>query len=72
MSTLSPNFIARILTQKQRELLLSGPLDFDEADTLPAGLFVLDCWLVEDCNERVFWEITDLGRAVREVVRRAR
>ena len=72
MSTLSPKIIASILTPAQRELLLSGPLDFDEADTLPDGLFVLDCWIDEESEERLFWEITDLGRAVRAVVRRTR
>jgi hypothetical protein len=72
MSSLSPSFIARLLTAEQRDLLLSGPLDFDEAATLPGGLFELDCWLDENCEECLFWEITDLGRAVREVVRRTR
>jgi hypothetical protein len=47
-------------------------LDHDEADMLPEGLFILDCWLDENCEERIFWEITDLGRAVRAVVRRTR
>lgn len=72
MSTLSPLDIARNLTLSQRILLLSGPLDFDEADMLPEGLFVLDCWLDGNSHERLFWEITDLGRAVREVVRKTR
>lgn len=72
MSPLSPMLIAMGLTKAQRDLMLSGPLDFDEADTLPDGLFVLDCWLDENCEERIFWEITDLGRSVREVVRKTR
>lgn len=72
MPTHSPNVIASILTRAQRKLVLSGPLDHDEADMLPEGLFILDCWLDENCEERIFWEITDLGWAVRAVVRRTR
>lgn len=72
MSMRSPKEIAFSLTPAQQLLMLSGPLDFEEADMLPEGLFVLDCWLDGNSEERIFWEITDLGRAVRDVVRKTR
>lgn len=65
----SPRIIAISLTREQRELVVSGVMDFDEADALPKGLFELECWWdwEENC-ERVFWRRTWMGEAVKSVL----
>ena len=54
----------------QRELVLDGPDSFAEADSLPDGLFEHDLsWDRESGEESHFWEATELGQAVRELLR---
>lgn len=65
----SPRTIAISLTREQRDLVVSGVLDFDEADALPKGLFELECWWdwEENC-EHLFWRRTSMGEAVKSVL----
>ncbi|WP_168707903.1 hypothetical protein [Sphingopyxis sp. PAMC25046] len=65
----SPRRIAISLNREQRDLVLSGVLDFDEADVLPKGLFEIECWRDwEESCERVFWRRTWMGEAVKSVL----
>lgn len=69
----SPEAIAARLDDAQRDVVLSGPASFGEADSLPEGLFEHDLsWDRETGDETHFWVETELGRQVRDVLRGAR
>lgn len=69
MDPLDPKLLAAKLSQAQRDIMLSGPDSFAEADTLPEGLFEMDVsWDRETGDESVFWEITERGRKVRDLL----
>jgi hypothetical protein len=54
------------LTAAQRDILVAGPANFDEAEALPEGLFAVDeIWDVDSGEEWLVWEPTELGEAVR-------
>jgi len=65
----TPASIAASPSQAQRDIILYGPERFEEADAIPEGLFETDViWDRETGDERIFWEVTDLGRQVRDLL----
>lgn len=69
MTEISPEAIAAQLDQRQRDIVEGGPESFAEADALPEGLFEMDLtWDRETGDEHFFWEITELGRKVRDLL----
>jgi len=65
----SAEAIAASLSDAQREIILVGPDSFAEADAIPEDLFDYDLsWDPETGDEEHFWEPTELGRKVRELV----
>lgn len=64
-----PATIAAQLDPAQRDIILSGPISFSEADELPEGLFDYDLSRDRGTGEEThLWTETDLGRQVREVL----
>ncbi len=69
MDSQSPETIAAGLTEAQRDILLAGPHSFEEEDMLPDDLFTVgELWDVDSGDERLVWEPTELGEAVRALV----
>jgi len=69
MTHSSPEAIVASLTDLQRTIVVDGPTSFAEADALPEGLFDEDLvWDRETGDETFFWQETELGRGVRELL----
>lgn len=69
MSDASPHEIASSLTPDQREMVMTSPESWREADTLPEGLFEYDeTYDSETAEELGFWSLTDLGKQVHAIV----
>jgi hypothetical protein len=69
MGHLPPEAIAASLTDLQRDIVLSGPASFAEADAIPDGLFDEDFdWDRETGDETYHWTETALGREVRALL----
>jgi hypothetical protein len=69
MSDPSPHEIASSLTPGQREIVILGPKNWDEADALPEGLFDYDeTYDPDTAEESCFWSPTDLGKLVYDIV----
>ena len=69
MSDPSAEEIARGLTPRQREIVLSTPENWAEADALPDDLFDYDeTYDSETAEETRFWSPTELGKQVRDIV----
>jgi hypothetical protein len=65
----SPEAITASLTAAQRQIVLDGPISFSEADAIPEDLFEEDLvWDRETGEESYFWTVTELGRAVRNLL----
>ena len=69
MENPTPASIVASLSPAQRDIILCGPERFEEADAIPDGLFEMDLiWDRETGDESFFWELTDLGRQVRDLL----
>jgi hypothetical protein len=69
MSNSSPQEIASSLTPEQREMVMIGPINWRQADTLPEGLFEYDeIYDSETAQEIGTWQLTDLGKQVYALV----
>ncbi|WP_067184173.1 hypothetical protein [Sphingopyxis granuli] len=69
MTTTSPDAIAASLSDRQRDIVMSGPQSFAEAHAIPKGLFDEDeSWDRDTGDEWHFWKAAELGRAVRAVI----
>jgi len=67
---LDPHEIVAGLNAAQRDIVLSGPTSFAEADALPEGLFEGDLsWDRETGDESYSWVETELGQKVRDILR---
>jgi len=65
----SAKVIAAGLTPRQRDIVLSAPENWTEADALPDGLFDYDeTYDSETAAESGFWCPTELGHQVRAIV----
>ena len=65
----SPHEAASSLTADQREMMMTGPENWRDADTLPEGLFeYAETYHSETAEESGFWSLSALGKQVHAIV----